>query len=402
MNRLLAVVCTAVLLATLMVLPSWGQGQGVSQLPAQSGPSNPGAGRQPGSSQPPARSADRGQEPVYVSGRILMETGRPVLESVSVELNCGMRPLQVIHTDLGGYFTFSLGAGLQSNADFSASNESPTAQSGIRGNLTGAAGGSLTGCELRVSVPGYHPLTYTLADHADMGRMEVGTLQLRRIAGVEGSAISVTSLLVPNNARKEFEKAEKEVRNNHPEAAKPHLEKAVAEYDKYAAAWNELGRIYSTGKETERASEAYEKAIAADRQYTPPYMALATLELQSRQYEKAVETAGKLLQLDPSVGYASFIQAVGNFNLNRLDAAEKSAREAEKGPHENIPQVHALLADIFMQKQDYSNAAIQMRAYLQESPQGQFAEQMKKDLAELQKAPNTGSESSRLPVPGPQ
>ena len=53
-----------------------------------------------------------------------MDTGQPVPEPVSVALGCGIRPLQVIHTDLKGYFQFTLGAGTQSNMDFSASNDS--------------------------------------------------------------------------------------------------------------------------------------------------------------------------------------------------------------------------------------------------------------------------------------
>jgi tetratricopeptide repeat protein len=336
---------------------------------------------------------DQMQGPVYVSGRILMESGKPTPEPVSVELNCGMRPLQMIHTDLGGYFTFTLGAGVQSNADFSASNENPMAQSGSRPGIPGGAGGSLTGCEVRVALPGYHPLTYTLSQHADMGRLEVGTLHLQRIAGVEGSAISVTSLLVPNNSRKEFEKAEKEVRSNHPDAARQHLEKAIAGYEKYAAAWNELGRIYSSSNSADKAREAFQNAIAADPQYTPPYLSLAMLELESRHYESAVETASKLLDLDSGIGMASFVEAVGYFNLNRLDDAQKSAQQAEKGPHQNIPQLHALLADIFLQKQDYPRAAAQMQTYLKESPNGQFAEQMKKNLEQIQQA--TGNDGNQ-------
>jgi len=386
MNRMFACVRISAFVTLLVVYPLWGQRQGSSSssVPGGSGPGT--LGRQPGPSQPSASPNNRVQGPLYVSGRVLLESGQPAPEAVSVEINCGMRPLQVIHTDLGGYFTFTLGAGVQSNVDFSASNESPMSSGAGRGSSAGGADASLTGCELRVSVPGYHPLTYTLADHADMGRIEVGTVQLRRIAGVEGSAISVTSLLVPASARKEYERAEKELHSNHLDPARQHLEKAVAEYDKYAAAWNELGRVYSSSRQTDKARQAFEKAAAADPQYIPPFMSLATIQLQSKQYESAVETAGKVLQLDPSIAFASFIQAVGNFNLNRLEAAEKSAREAEKGAHETFPQVHALLANIFLQKQDYSNAAIHMRAYLKEAPQGDLAEQMKKNLEQVEKA----------------
>ena len=147
-------------------------------------------------------------------------------------------------------------------------------------------------------------------------------------------------------------------------------------------------------KQNEKSRQAFEKAIAADPHYIPPYLGLAQLELQNQEFEPAVETAGKALELDPSIGVANFIQAIGNFKLNRLDAAEKSAQMAEKGPHQNMPDLHALHAEILLQKQDYPDAAAQMRAYLKEFPQGRFADQMKKDLQQIeQSAANADSKS---------
>ena len=317
--------------------------------------------------------------------------------------------MQVIKTDLKGYFQFTLGAGPQSNMDISASNNAPI--SSAAGGMASAAGGmgspegeyrrlgssgiSLTGCEVRVTVPGYQPLSKPIVDRADLTGVDVGTLHLTRIAGVAGSSISVTSLLVPKNARKEFEKGDKDARNNRLASAIQHLEKAVAEYDKYAAAWNALGNIYATSQDVEKSRQAFEKAIAADPDYVPPYVSLANLELQNQEFEPAVETAGKALKLDPGIGVASFIQAMGNYKLNRLDAAEKNAQEAERGPHKSMPDLHALHATIVLQKQDYSSAAAQMRAYLKEFPQGRFADQMKEQLQRIETSgANAGSESS--------
>ena len=387
MKRTLLLSAIFAAIASAALLPPSAMAQGGAQRGSGGAASATAtAGRGTGTSQPPGRPMDQLQGPFYISGRILLETGKPSPEPVSVELNCGMRAVQVIHTDLGGYFTFSLGTGMQSNMDFSASNDNPMSAGGRSTAISGNSSGSLNGCDVRVAVPGYHPLAVTLG-HADMERLEVGSLQLRRIAGVEGSAISVTSLLVPANSRKEFDKAEKELHGNHTDAAREHLLKAVAGYDKYAAAWNALGRVYSSTHDPDKAREAFQKAIAADPQYTPPYLALATLDVESKHYEEAVDAASKLLALDSSISYASFLEAVGNYNLNRLDDAEKYAREAEKGEHENLPQVHALLAQIYLQKQDYPRAASQMRVYLQESPNGQFAEQMRKDLEQIKDAP---------------
>jgi tetratricopeptide (TPR) repeat protein len=336
-----------------------------------------------------------------------MDTGQSIPEPVTVELNCGTRSLQVIHTDLKGYFQFTLGEGPQSNADFSASNNDSFMSSissgtnfpsGIRG--FSASGGSLMGCELQISVAGYQPLTRTIPpDPGNLGVIDVGTMELRRVAGVQGSAISVTSLRVPGRAHKEFDKGDKEVRSNHLKLAIQHLGKAVAEYEGYAAAWYELGTIYSTNQESDKARRAFEKAITADPRYIPPYVSLSALELRNQEYEDAVDTAGKALELDPTIPVANFIQAVGNFNLNRLDAAEKSAREVEKKPHQNVPQLHALLADILLQKQDYSKAAVEMRTYLQEFPGGPLTGEIQKKLEQIEKfAPGAGSKSEPSPV----
>jgi tetratricopeptide (TPR) repeat protein len=320
-----------------------------------------------------------------------------------------MNSLQVIHSDLKGYFQFTLGGGRQSNADFSAADNTTSAQGGGAQSANGQTsrfGNSesvLTGCEVEVRVPGYLPLTKTITDRADVSGVDVGTLQLTRIAGVTGSSISVTSLLVPNDARKEFEKGDKDAHNNHIDSATQHMEKAVTQYDKYAAAWNELGSLYATSRATEKARQAFQKSIEADPHYIPPYLGLAQLELQNNEFEPAVETAGKALDLDPSIGVANFIQAIGNLKLNRLDAAEKSAQMAEKVPHENISDLHALHASILLQKQDYPNAAAQMRAYLKEFPQGRFADQMKQDLQRIENSDGgAGSKSaSAQPLTAP-
>jgi tetratricopeptide (TPR) repeat protein len=176
------------------------------------------------------------------------------------------------------------------------------------------------------------------------------------------------------------------------------LEKALALYDKYAAAWNELGRVYAIGHQAGKARQAFENAIAADPQYIPPYVNLAASELREGQYESALATAGKALELDPGAEVAEFIQAAANFKLNRLDAAEKSARDAEDRPHRNIPQLHVILAEIFLRKHDYSNAVAEMRAYLKESPRGEFAAAVKKTLDQMDKsAVNTGNKSVLSP-----
>lgn len=409
MKRLLASIFSAGLLALLATFSLWGQTSGSPQQPPPSGGGNTSSPRQPGSvqpgsAQPSDRSQNQIQAPLYVSGQIIMEDGQPLPTSASVELNCDTRSRsrQSIHTDRKGFFEFVLGSGPQGNTDFSASNNSPfgigpAPTSPFGGNSS--VGNSLTGCEVRASAPGYQPLSYTIFNPPDLSRIEVGTLVLKRVGTTPAAAISVTSLLAPGNARKEFEKGESDFRSKQLKTAAQHLEKAVGLYDKYATAWSELGRVYFANHETDKAHDAFGKAIAIDPKYVQPYISLANLQLLQEKDEDAVETAEKALQLEPGNPMAGFIAAAGNFNLNRLEAAEKDAREAEPRAAGNIPQLHALLADIFLLKHDYKNAAVYIRTYLKEAPKGQFADRMEKDLQQIEaEAGNAATETAPSPT----
>jgi tetratricopeptide (TPR) repeat protein len=401
MNRFLQAGISMSAVVILGTVCARGQTQGSGGTPPAGGsnPSTASTTRTPRSTTQPM---DQSRPPIFVTGRVLTELGRAVSEAVSIELNCGMRPVQVIHTDLGGYFTFNLGSGGQSNLDFSASSESIQTFGSQPANLGTRYGNPLAGCELRLSVAGYRPMNMTLTQSGDMGRIDVGNIHLERLGASKGTGISVTSLMVPKDASKEYERAVKDIQNNKVDSALPHLEKAVAIYDKYAAAWNELGRIYLSHNERQKASEAFEKAAAADSEYLPPLMNLATLQIQNREWEKGIETAGKVLQLDPDIGLARFLEAVGDYNLHHLDEAERNAKEAEKDIRLDNPQLHALLAKIYMDKQKYPQAADHMRTYLKQAPDGQFADQMKKDLSEIEEwiGRNGDKSASESGVPG--
>jgi len=403
MNRFLAYFGLAGLLALLAACPSWGQAP--STPPAQPPSSGPGSSGNRTSGPVGVAEQERNRQaqiPLYVEGRVLTETGQPAPETVSVKLSCGMRTLQVVRADLKGYFQFALGAGAQANLDFSAADQAAPGSMLTGVNVPGGYSGfgtganSLTGCELTVSVPGYQPVMGTVTDAASLGVIDVGILELRRIAAMPGAAVSATSLMAPSNARKEFDQAAKDLRGNKLSQATQHLEKAVAAYDKYAAAWHELGRAYAAGQQMAKARQAYEKAIVADAKYAPPYVGLAAVKLQDQDYEGAVENVAQAVELDPGIliGVAGYIQAVANFRLNRLDAAEQGALAAEKAPHQNTPQLHAVLADIYLRRQDSPNAAAQIRAYLQEAPQGPLAAELKQHLDRIEKSAAAGGNAS--------
>jgi len=248
--------------------------------------------------------------------------------------------------------------------------------------MVGTSNSSLMGCEVQVTASGYVPAVRTITHTTMLGTVDVGVLTLRRVALSEETSIRATSLLAPGSARKEFEKGLTELQQNHSELGIQHLEKAVSQYDRFAAAWYELGKVYAANSPV-RARHAFEKAIAADSHFAEPYVRLAGLQLGSSDHLGAIESASKALQIEPRNKLAHFIRAAANFNLDRIDEAESNARQAERYSEGSLPQLHALMASILLKKEDYPNALREMQAYLKEDPQGLYAEQIKRNLEQL-------------------
>jgi hypothetical protein len=385
MNPPLLRSCIAAWIALLFALPLLAQKSG----PPPNPPSQPPA-MAPSAPTRTGPAAPQVQYPSYVYGKILTETGVPAPNSTSVKLQCRFQFERAIHPALDGTFQFDLRGGPQSDADMSAAynpyaNQSivPVGSRGVTPNGQGVSG-PLSDCDLRITAPGYQPVSKIVDMRTpDVTGVNMGTVVLTPLLIDPASEVNVNTLTVPKKARTEFEKGERDIRRNDLKTATHHLEKAVSDYDKFAAAWNDLGRVYLSNHQNEKAGQAFSKAIAADPGYVASYLNLAELQIQDGQYANAADTAGKALAVRPGFAPAGFLQALADFKLNRFDAAEQSARLGERGQHQNIPQLHLLLADILLRKSDYSGAAAEMQSYVKEYPNGQFVDDVKSRLAQV-------------------
>jgi Flp pilus assembly protein TadD len=83
---------------------------------------------------------------------------------------------------------------------------------------------------------------------------------------------------------------------------------------------------------------------------------------------------------------AHYVRAVANLNLRNFEAAEESAREAQKlDTQHRLPRNDHLLGVILLQKQDYAGAAQQLRTYLKFAPDSPDASSIKTQAEELEK-----------------
>ncbi len=373
--------------------------------PGRGQPQQPGM-EQPGRNQTPQMEMSR---PIFVSGKVMMDDGTPPPEPVVIERTCGSFRHPEGWTDSKGRFSFQLGdnRAMMSDASVSSADETFGRMGTTGGGSTmGMPGGSrqmterdLTGCELRAVMPGFRSDMVNLTGRRVLDNPEVGVIILHRLGNVEGTTISYTSIQAPKDAKKAFEKGQKAVKKGKTADAQKEFDKAVGLYPKYATAWFELGMLRQNEKDVEGARKAYQEALAADPKYVSPYLQLAFLSAQEQKWQDVSDTCDRILKLNPiEFPQAYFFSAVANYNLGKLEMAEKSAREAQKIDTEHrFPKVNHLLGVILAQKRDYAGALTSMRSYLQFAPNAQDADAVKKQISELERATGTAAAAKANP-----
>lgn len=324
---------------------------------------------------------------VFLAGQVVLEDGTPPPDSVMVMLSChGGRPLPQGYTDSNGRFSFEVGHNVSAMMDV---------QNAVPNDLSGSGGVSrsdLTGCDLRAEAAGFASNVIDLSGRRLLESPNVGTLELKKLEGVVGTAFSAMTRHARQDARKAYEKGRALAKEEKFDEAVDEYERAVRIEPLFAAAWFELGRVHHDLRRTDEAEDAYRKAVAADPEFVLPFRQLALLLSQQQRWPEVLEATGQLLRLDP-VSYpdAYYFNAVANFYLNDVDAAERSARKTITLDRQRpIPRARALLGAILIEKQDLAGAAEQLRDYLEVAAPGPEADQARTMLEQVE---------ARLPPP---
>jgi len=240
----------------------------------------------------------------------------------------------------------------------------------------------MSGCEIRAELAGYRVGGAMRSGHqSPFGDVDMGTLVLTPLEG--GSTISLNSLSAPEDARKAYIKADKELKKKRPDDSKAfrELQKAVTSYPQYASAWQLIGEIHDRGKNEVEARQAFEMAIKADANYVTPYLSLGNIELRNQRWSDLSRLSGTIIQLDPDSVEGQYFQAVSHYRLQDFEVAEKSARYViDKKQAEKYPSVHLILGDILSQRGEIVPAAAQFRSFLSLRSEGQNSQMVRSRL----------------------
>jgi tetratricopeptide (TPR) repeat protein len=338
------------------------------------------------------------QRPIFLSGKVVMDDGQPPPEPVTIERVCNGQPRPEGYTDSKGRFSFQVGQNTHMMADASVGSPIDTfpgtnsrmggsSSGGMFGSNRGISERDLIGCELRATLPGYRSEVVQLSGRRVLDNPDVGTIILRRLANVEGLTYSATSYMAPKDAKKAFEKGVDRAKKDKLDDARKELEKAVGLYPKYAAAWYELGVVHHKQQRPAEARKAYEQAIAADAKFVKPYLQMALLSAGEQNWQQVAEDTSKVIKLNPvDFPQAFFFNSVANYNLQKFDNAEESAREAVKLDKDHrLPKAQHILGVLMSMRNDLNGAAENLRGYLKHAPNAADADAVKKQLSEIER-----------------
>jgi tetratricopeptide (TPR) repeat protein len=324
---------------------------------------------------------------LFISGRVLLDSGMAPPEPVVIERVCNGKVHREGYTDGHGAYQFQVDQdpGFQDASE--TTNTDPTDDPKLNAKLD-VLKVKYQGCEFRAVLSGFVSSGSTLHLQGNGWQYELAPIILSHTDHAPGTTVSITSLNAPDDAKRAFTKGQKEYDQNKLPEAEKELEKAVRIYPGFAAAWSLLGDIHMQQKQPDDAIREYTQAMSADPQFLNPVFGMGLIAVQQKRWQDAVKYTDQVLKMN-AAAYPSvyFYNAVANYNLSRLEPAEASARKfsALDTAHKH-PDVHLLLSQIFIHQHAYADAAQELRQYLAVAPNAPNAGEVREQLSRLEQA----------------
>lgn len=201
--------------------------------------------------------------------------------------------------------------------------------------------------------------------------------------------ISVSEMNIPKKASTEMKKGLDAYSKGDMENAAAHFEKAIAEYPRYARAYDMLGAIAMKGSDRIRAREFFSKSMQADNAFLPAYLDMARLELQDQNYAESESLLTKVIAANPSLPEATALLASTEFANKEYDKALADVERTHGLPnHEQFAEVHIMAGKVLRIQNRQGAAIAQFQLFLMEKPDSPQAASVREALATLMPGDN--------------
>jgi tetratricopeptide (TPR) repeat protein len=227
---------------------------------------------------------------------------------------------------------------------------------------------------LRWTKPGSLPwLLLSLLVCTPIVRAQVAGSPVRRT----DYAVSVRELRIPMKARNAFEKGLQRLAKHDAVGSLTQFERAITGFPDYYEAYYHIGVADLRLGREEEAAQAFQTAIVlSGGHYAWAQFALGLLLCRRGEYAEAETAIRQGLDVDGNSATGQLFLSLALFRLNRLEEAEKSAREALlRKPAFALP--YLVLADVHGRRGEYARQLQNLDAYLKLEPNGSASKQVR-------------------------
>ena len=205
--------------------------------------------------------------------------------------------------------------------------------------------------------------------------------------GSQAPMVSAANLNVPEKARKELDKANQAMARQDWKQALERLNKAIAIYPQYAAAYNNLGVLYGRTSDYVHEQEALEKAIALDDHFASAFANLGKLCVRQKNFPRAETLLEKAASLDPGNAESLTLLAEAQYMDEHYAAAIASAHQAHAASPAHSSFAHYIAARAYQRQNRQQDALAEFQIFLKEEPNGPRADYVRNDIAKMQSSP---------------
>lgn len=181
----------------------------------------------------------------------------------------------------------------------------------------------------------------------------------------------------PLPAKREYEQAIKLAAKGQLRAAVESLKHAIDLHPGYLVAHNDLGAQYLKLGEVDEAAEQFRFVLEKDPKNFNSRFNLGLVMIDQDNFAAAVSQFQMAVQLDSSRPVAHFWLGVAQLQMGDLQNAERELSRTIITGGGNFPLAHYYLGRLYLKRGDTSAAAKAYRAYLEEAPKGDYANEVR-------------------------
>ncbi len=197
---------------------------------------------------------------------------------------------------------------------------------------------------------------------------------------VESGTLSALDLEAPNRAIQQYNEANTLLKQQKSKEAIPHLQKAIASYPNFVAAYMGLGLAYLNEDSTPRAKAAFETAARLDDKFAASFVNLGRLALSTSDSAAAKSYLDKAASLRPNDPMVLSLLAYAEQQNHDYPQVLDLCNRVHALDHKGMANIHYVAAAAAESLKDPDLMETQLTIFLREDPTNAFAPAARKNL----------------------